>query len=666
MFESLLIANRGEIACRIARTARRLGLRTIAVYSEADRSAAHVAAADEAVCIGPAPVRESYLAIDAIVEAARRAGADAVHPGYGFLSENADFAEACAAAGLVFVGPPPEAMRSMGSKSAAKAIMAEAGVPLVPGYHGDEQDEARLAGEAERIGFPLLVKASAGGGGRGMRIVRALSEFDAALKAAKREAKAAFGDDTMLLERYIERPRHVEVQVMADGHGHALHLFERDCSIQRRHQKIVEEAPAPGLAPETRDFMGAAAVAAARAIGYVGAGTVEFLLDERGGFHFIEMNTRLQVEHPVTEMITGLDLVEWQLRVAAGERLPWRQEDTRAEGHAIEVRVYAEDPARGFVPQTGRLDLLRFPPESAHVRVDSGVREGDEITMYYDPMIAKVIVWDRDRPHAVRRLAGVLDACRIAGVKTNLPFLSAVARHTAFAAADLDTHFIERHGDSLSPDERAPAEVLPAALLAELDRRRREAAAAAAWSGDPGSPWATASGWRLNAPAYDVLTLYDGDGPVAVRVDHIGEARWRLHLADGAVEAAVLDSADGELRLELDGHQLRIGAVRRGDLWRILLRGREYDVRVHDPDISVVARDVAAGSLSSPMPGRVVRVHVEAGATVKRGDPLIVLEAMKMEHTIAAPADGTVTEVRCAAGDQVDEGVELVAFDAAA
>ncbi|HSK40851.1 MAG TPA: acetyl-CoA carboxylase biotin carboxylase subunit, partial [Arenibaculum sp.] len=463
MFSKILIANRGEIACRVIRTARHMGIRTVAVHSEADAGALHVDMADEAWLIGPPPARESYLRIDAILDVARRSGAEAIHPGYGFLSENAAFADACGQAGIVFVGPPADAIRAMGGKSEAKALMEPAGVPLVPGYHGAGQDPELLRREAEAIGFPLLIKASAGGGGKGMRVVAAAGEFDAQLAGARREAASAFGDERVLLEKYLTRPRHVEIQVFADRHGNCVYLFERDCSIQRRHQKVVEEAPAPALPPGTRQRMGEAAVAAARAIGYVGAGTVEFLLDEDGAFYFMEMNTRLQVEHPVTEMITGQDLVEWQFRVAAGEPLPVGQDDLAISGHAIEVRVYAEDPARDFLPQTGRLDHLAFPEPGPHVRIDAGVRAGDRISIHYDPMIAKLIVWDHDRPAAVRRLRAALGATQIAGLNANVGFLSAIAAHPAFLAADLDTRFIERHHADLLPAQ-APADATTLAL----------------------------------------------------------------------------------------------------------------------------------------------------------------------------------------------------------
>ncbi|MEQ8964925.1 MAG: acetyl/propionyl/methylcrotonyl-CoA carboxylase subunit alpha [Azospirillaceae bacterium] len=677
MFAKVLIANRGEIACRIARTCRRLGIATVAVYSDADAESAHVAAADEAHRIGPAPASESYLVADRLIEVARRSGAEAVHPGYGFLSENAAFAEACAAAGLVFVGPPPDAIRLMGGKSEAKARMAEAGVPLVPGYHGEAQDADTLAEEATRIGYPLLIKASAGGGGKGMRVVESADGFGAALDGARREAAGAFGDDRVLLEKYLARPRHVEVQVMADAHGRVVHLFERDCSIQRRHQKVVEEAPAPGLEPATRARMGAAAVAAAEAIGYVGAGTVEFLLDTDGSFYFMEMNTRLQVEHPVTEMITGRDLVAWQLDVAAGAPLGVAQDDLSIDGHAIEVRLYAEDPAAGFLPQTGRLDRLSLPGADGtdpHVRLDSGVREGDSVTPHYDPMIAKLIVWDRDRPSAVRRLGRALDSCRIAGVTTNLPLLGAIAAHPAFGAGDLDTRFLERHAADVLPD-RAPAsdDALAVAALGVLLDRRRGARVRAAASGDPHSPWHDAGGWRLNDEARETLAFRDPDADGALRelvVRYPRRGGYRLALPGGGIVHAdgTLDG-DGRMVAEMDGVRTAGSYSRRGlDLTVILPRAaRGGGVhRLSLVDVVAEAESYAdPGSLTAPMPGRVVAVLVGEGDSVAKGTALMVLEAMKMEHTVTAPRDGVVARLPFAAGDTVAEGVELVGFEAA-
>ncbi|MFN8719404.1 MAG: acetyl/propionyl/methylcrotonyl-CoA carboxylase subunit alpha [Rhodospirillales bacterium] len=653
-FDTLLVANRGEIACRIVRTARRMGLRTVAVHSDADAGARHVAMADTAVRIGPAPARESYLDPAAVIAAARASGAQAVHPGYGFLSENAAFAEACAAAGLVFVGPPPAAIRAMGGKSEAKALMQAAGVPTVPGYHGDDQDPARLAAEADRIGWPVLIKASAGGGGTGMRAVTDPARFADELAGARREAAAAFGDDRVLIERYLACPRHVEIQVFADAHGNAVHLFERDCSIQRRHQKVVEEAPAPGMDPDLRRRMGEAAVTAARAIGYVGAGTIEFLLDADGSFFFMEMNTRLQVEHPVTEMITGQDLVAWQLRVAAGEPLPLGQDDLAIRGHAIEVRLYAEDPQRDFLPQTGRLDHLRFPAEDAHVRVDTGVRPGDAISIHYDPMIAKIVVWDGTRAGAVRRLSGALAATQVGGLATNAAFLAAIAAHPAFAAADLDTRFIERHrADLLPPPGPAGSRDLALAALAVVAARPVDVA----------DPWSRPVPWRLNEPAWEEIVLRDGETERRVTVVHAADG---LLVRTDAGEHRVAGSAepDGTLVATIDGLRETVAVIRAGDALTLFRHGGAVRLVVVDPLAGGAADEAGGGRLASPMPGKVVAVLAEAGQAVVRGQPLLVLEAMKMEHTIRAPADGRVVAVCYRPGDQVSEGEDLIGFEA--
>ena len=666
MFRTLLIANRGEIACRVIKTARRMGLRTVAVHSDTDAGARHVAMADMAVNIGPAPARDSYLRVDAILDAARRTGAEAIHPGYGFLSENAGFAEACAAAGLIFVGPPASAIRAMGGKSEAKALMETAGVPLVPGYHGADQDPALLIREAERIGWPVLIKASAGGGGKGMKVAASAAEFADQLASAKREAAASFGDDRVLIEKYLTRPRHVEIQVFADGQGSCVYLFERDCSIQRRHQKVVEEAPAPAMDPAIRRRMGEAAVAAAKAIGYVGAGTVEFLLDEDGRFYFMEMNTRLQVEHPVTELITGQDLVEWQLRVAAGGALPLTQDDLAIDGHAIEVRLYAEDPARGFLPQTGTLTHLRFPEEGPHVRVDTGVRAGDAISIHYDPMIAKLIVWDRDRPSAVRRLRAALEGTEIAGLNANVAFLTAIAAHPAFMAADLDTRFIQRHEADLLPAARpADDRTLALAALGLLLDRAAKARAAAAASPDPWSPWARTDGWRLNDESHETVTLREpGEAPHehALRLTY-RRGGYAFHFAGGDARAAGELAADGRLTAEIDGARVTATWVRAGGQITLFHAGGTHRFEVVEP-LATAAADGGAGKLTAPMPGKVIAVLVEAGVAVEKGAPLIVLEAMKMEHTIKAPAAGTISALKFRVGDQVPEGAELIGFEA--
>ena len=665
MFEKILIANRGEIACRVARTCRRLGIRTVAVFSEADRGARHVEVADEAHLLGPAPARASYLNAARIIEVAKLAGAEAVHPGYGFLAENAEFAEACEAAGLVFIGPPAPAIRAMGSKSAAKTIMARAGVPLVPGYHGEDQDPARLAEAAAAIGWPVLIKASAGGGGKGMRVVERPEGFAEALAAARREASSAFGDDRMLVEKYLSRPRHIEIQVFGDAHGNLVHLFERDCSIQRRHQKIVEEAPAPGLTEAGRSAMGETAVAAARAIGYQSAGTVEFIVAESGNsdrFYFMEMNTRLQVEHPVTEMITGQDLVEWQLRVAAGEPLPCRQDELAIRGHAIEVRIYAEDPARDFLPATGRLRHLATPAESRHVRLESGVRAGDEVGIHYDPMLAKLIVWDEDRAGALRRLRTALEGYQVAGVTTNLELLGGDRRASGVRRGRT------RHGLHRAPPRRAffppaatPASVLAIGALSELLRARAEAAAEAARSFDPHSPWHQASGWRLNDDNLHTLELGDGEREVRVtardRAGHI-----LLELPDGAIRRAA--------SWRPTAGSASISTARRAvPPWSAAARSSPSSA----PSAAIACRsgtrctrpcpsEAVSGSLVAPMPGNIISVLVRAGERVAVGAPLMILEAMKMEHTISAPLDGVVERVNFAVGDQVVEGAELLAI----
>ncbi|MGF1607919.1 MAG: acetyl/propionyl/methylcrotonyl-CoA carboxylase subunit alpha [Kiloniellales bacterium] len=665
MFASLLIANRGEIACRVIRTARRLGLRTVAVYSAADAGARHVALADEARLIGPPPSGESYLRGETIIAAARESGAEAIHPGYGFLAENADFAEAVAAAGLVFVGPPAAAIRAMGSKSEAKAIMARANVPLVPGYHGAEQDEALLAEQARRIGYPVLIKASAGGGGKGMRVVERAADFAEALASARREARGAFGDDRMLIERYLTRPRHIELQVFADDHGNVLHLFERDCSLQRRHQKVIEEAPAPGLDPARRGEMGAAAVAAARAIGYRGAGTVEFIVED-GDFYFMEMNTRLQVEHPVTEMITGQDLVEWQLRVAAGEPLPCGQDDLAIKGHAFEARLYAEDPARDFLPATGALAHLRFPEETPHLRVETGVRAGDSVSPYYDPMIAKLVVWDRDRAAALARLRAALAATQVVGVTTNLEFLAALAGHPEFAAGAVDTGFIVRHREDLLP-EAAPAsdEVLALAALAEILHRKAEAERQAAGSGDPYSPWHLVTGWRLNSGTHSLLRFRDGERDCAVAL-HFEPGGYRLELPGGTLLARGEIDQVGDLQAELGGRRVGATVIRRGRELSVLAAGCCHQLRLHDALESAAGEETGVGRLTAPMPGKVVQVLTAPGRNVARGERLMILEAMKMEHAISAPADGTVAAVHYDVGDLVEEGSELITFDGSA
>jgi 3-methylcrotonyl-CoA carboxylase alpha subunit len=667
MFAKILIANRGEIACRIARTAKRLGIRTVAVYSEADARALHVASCDEAWLIGPAQPRESYLRGDRILDVATKSGAQAIHPGYGFLSENADFARACQQAGIEFIGPPPAAIEAMGSKSAAKALMEQAGVPLVPGYHGAAQDLPTLQKEAGRIGYPVLIKASAGGGGKGMRVVNQAGEFTEALAAAKREAASSFGDDRVLIEKCLERPRHIEMQVFADTHGACLHLFERDCSVQRRHQKILEEAPAPGMTAGRRKKMGDAAVAAAKAVGYVGAGTVEFIAEPDGRFYFMEMNTRLQVEHPVTEMITGLDLVDWQLRVAAGEALPLTQEQLSISGHAIEARIYAEDPARGFLPTAGCVEHLRQPQPSEHVRIDSGVQAGDEVGVHYDPMIAKLIAWDRDRPSALRRLRAALGEYQLAGIVTNLSFLSAVTAHPAFADADrdpasLDTGLIERHRAALFPAPApVPNAILAIAVLSESLRMDSEAATAAARSNDPYSPWHLRHGWRLSEGNHHAFVLVDA-GHCKPIVAHYRGGGYLLDLPGGAsIAASASFSADGMMDVELDGRRSRATVVRRPGELTVFAGGGSY--RLEFEKAAAMEEEDPSGRLVSPLPGSVIEVLVDSGETVAKGQALMIIEAMKMEHTISAPKRGTVRQIYFRKGEQVAEGAHLLEFE---
>ncbi len=661
MFSKILIANRGEIACRVIKTARRMGIRTVAVYSEADANARHVRLADEAVLLGPAAARESYLVAEKILDAAKRTGAQAIHPGYGFLSENEEFAEACAAAGVVFIGPPASAIRAMGSKSAAKALMEKAAVPLTPGYHGDNQEPEFLKQQADAIGYPVLIKAAAGGGGKGMRLVDKGEDFIAALASCQREARSSFGNDQVLVEKYITRPRHIEIQVFGDSQGNCVYLFERDCSVQRRHQKVLEEAPAPGMTPERRRQMGEAAVAAAKAVGYVGAGTVEFIANQDGSFYFMEMNTRLQVEHPVTEMITGQDLVEWQLRVAAGEALPLRQEQLQIRGHALEARIYAEDAGKGFLPSTGRLLHLVPPAEGLNVRVDTGVEEGDEITPHYDPMIAKLIVWDEDREAALARMRQALADYRVVGVTTNIDFLSRLVSCPAFAGADLDTGLIERQQDFLFPDSpEVPRDVILTATVAELLREREQAAQQGQRSGDPWSPWNRRDGWRMNIAARRTVSFRVGETQVDVGVAYAGED-WQLTLRNDTLLARGRLLAHDRLAVELEDRRLMASVVAVGEKRHVFLNSGTYVIERHDPLHLVEAGGAQGGGLTAPMPGKVVALLAQPGPVAK-GTPLLILEAMKMEHTITAPKQGNLKGFRYAVGEQVADGAELVDF----
>lgn len=670
-FDKILIANRGEIAVRVIRTARAMGISTVAVFSDADETALHVDMADEAVRIGPAPAGDSYLKAEAIIAAAQRTGAQAVHPGYGFLSENASFAEALDAAGLVFIGPPAEAIAKMGLKDEAKRLMALADVPVVPGYLGQDQAPDRLAKEAKAIGYPILIKAVAGGGGKGMRRVDSEKEFPAALKAARREAAGAFGNEQVLIEKYLLKPRHIEVQVFADDHRGAVYLFERDCSLQRRHQKVVEEAPAPGMPEDLRERMGEAAVAAARTIGYRGAGTVEFIVDvadslENAPFYFMEMNTRLQVEHPVTEMITGEDLVEWQIRVAAGEPLPLRQDDLDIDGHAIEVRLYAEDPARDFLPATGTLDRFSAPFDSDFTRVDTGVREGDRVTVHYDPMLAKLIAWGEDRPAALEHLRHALARTEVAGLATNLDFLRRAVAHDAFAQGDVDTGFIARHADALMPVPAGPShEAVLMAALGVLAAREERAVEMALASGDPYSPWHSPSAWRPNLPSEETQRFADAQGAEHAVAIAMAAGGYRLTHAGRDFEARLRAlGEDGGLEAEIDGRTWRATVLAGQEAVTVILDGRTAGFKRLSAKFDPEDEAEGPGAVLAPMPGKVLEVLVAEGDAVERGQPLLILEAMKMEHTLTAPRAGTVSQLGAEAGAQVSEGAVLVTVDA--
>ena len=639
---SVLVANRGEIACRVMRTAKDMGLTAVAVHSATDRDARHCREADRCVNLGGSKAADSYLKIDKIIAAANASGAQAIHPGYGFLSENAGFARAVEEAGLIFLGPPASAIEAMGSKSAAKALMERAGVPLVPGYHGEEQDLETFRLASERIGYPVLLKATAGGGGKGMKVVEDVTQLAEALASAQREALSSFGDARMLVEKYVLKPRHVEIQVFADQHGHCLYLNERDCSIQRRHQKVVEEAPAPGLSTAQRQAMGESAVRAAQAIGYVGAGTVEFLLDARGDFFFMEMNTRLQVEHPVTEAITGLDLVAWQIRVARGEPLPITQAQVPLRGHAIEVRLYAEDPGNDFLPQTGRLRVYRESSAGTGRRVDSGVSEGDEVSPFYDPMLGKLIAWGEDREQARLRLLAMLDEFAIGGLKTNLSFLRRIIAHPAFAAAELDTDFIPRYQEHLLPAPQA----LPAAFWSAAGEAFRQSLTPAVRDDDVDSPWAISSGLRCGLPAQTLLAL---------------ESNGERQIVTLATPSTAIHHE--QLSIEQNGVQRRHLAIRREDTLYFHWDGELHTVTRIDPVIAGGSDHESQGGLSAPMNGSVVRLLVTPGQAVAAGAALVVLEAMKMEHSLRAPRDGVVKSLFCEEGDMVKEGSVLVALE---
>ncbi len=654
MFKKILIANRGEIACRIIKTAKKMGIETVAVFSDADRNALHTKMADNAIYIGPSPSTESYLVIDNIIQAALKSGAQAIHPGYGFLSENAEFCRQCEANNLVFIGPPVDAILAMGSKSAAKNIMAAAEVPLVPGYHGDEQTPAVLKQAADKMGYPVLLKAAAGGGGKGMRAVYAAAEFDQALAAAKREAKASFGNDVMLVEKYLQQPRHVEIQVFCDQHNNSVYLFERDCSLQRRHQKVIEEAPAPGMTDELRQRMGTAAIRAATAIDYQGAGTVEFLLDSSGEFFFMEMNTRLQVEHPVTEMISGQDLVEWQLRVAAGEPLPCTQEQLTIRGHAFEARIYAEDPAHDFLPSTGTLKTLQTPTESEHVRIDSGVIEGDEVSVFYDPMIAKLIVWDSDRERALQRLTQALSDYRIGGVTSNIAFLYNLASCEAFRRGDVNTGFIEQHQEEIFHRRQQDIDyAAPLAAQAILAARQARAKQLAEQSSEPDSPWHLANSWQAGGINRADLKITIGEQQIVV------PSQSQALVADGTkvVTDSIKVVAD---KIKIVADNIKVVADANG--FNLFTPRGLFHCAETAPDLGLDDDHHSTGNLTAPMNGTVVALLVDTDAPVSKGDALLVMEAMKMEHTIHAPEDGRVSEFFYQPGDLVDGGAELLLF----
>ncbi|MEP4891819.1 MAG: acetyl/propionyl/methylcrotonyl-CoA carboxylase subunit alpha [Aliiglaciecola sp.] len=667
--DKLLIANRGEIACRIIKTAKLLGIKTVAVYSDADMNALHVKMADEAVRLGPAPSRESYLKAELIIAAAIKLNVDAIHPGYGFLSENSQFCRLCEQHNIIFVGPPIGAIEAMGSKSAAKHIMEQAGVPLVPGYHGDDQSPELLKKHADEMGYPVLLKAAAGGGGKGMRQVAQSQEFYAALDAAKREAMSGFGDDIMLVEKYLTQPRHVEIQVFCDNHENGVYLFERDCSVQRRHQKVIEEAPAPGMPEELRQQMGQAALTAAQAIGYVGAGTVEFLLDSDNQFFFMEMNTRLQVEHPVTEMITGQDLVEWQLRVADGETLPLQQEQLELNGHAFEARIYAEDPNNQFLPSSGVLSRLMPPAEHDNVRVDTGVLQGDEVSPYYDPMIAKLIVWDQNREKALTKLAQALSRYQVDGVTTNIDFLYNLATHPAFKQAQLSTHFIEQHETDLFVSDAPQRELLtPLAVTYLLLQRQAATLATQKQTSTLGSPWDLHNHWRMNEQLREVLSVEIQQHTIEVSVEYSSCPKsskevFKVTTPEGCFECA--GNLEGNhFEASIDNQHLNVTLQAHQGFTTLFTQEYAIQCKLNGPDLGLSDADDHHGGFEAPMNGTIVSQVVEVNSTVEKGQTLMVMEAMKMEHAIKAPKAGVVKEFYFAAGDLVDGGAVLLDFEA--
>lgn len=665
MFSKILIANRGEIACRVIKSAKKMGILTVAVYSDADAESLHVHMADEAVYLGPSPSRESYLLADKVIAAAKQTGAQAIHPGYGFLSENANFCRSCAQENIVFIGPPVSAIEAMGSKSAAKNIMEKANVPLVPGYHGDDQSEAILKKSADDMGYPVLLKATAGGGGKGMRQVWNEAEFTEGLAAAKREAKSSFGDDTMLVEKYLTQPRHVEIQVFCDNHQNAVYLFERDCSVQRRHQKVIEEAPAFSMSETLRAQMGESAIKSAQAIGYQGAGTVEFLLDVDGSFYFMEMNTRLQVEHPVTEMISGQDLVEWQLRVAAGETLPKAQNELKINGHAFEARIYAEDANNDFLPATGTLDFLQAPLESDHVRIDTGVRQGDEVSVFYDPMIAKLIVWDESREKALQRLAKALAEYRIKGVTTNIDFLYNLATCQPFMQADIDTSFIEKHRQAIfHQDDQTLNNELPMAALYLVLALTQQAQLKASKTNDPYSPWNHTNAWRLNeAHTHQIILAHlDVEYPIIIEQKRQGDHSYYLINVNGKTLDCQGKIVNNMLQFSIDGYRSHATISHTGEQISLYRPNGVFNFTHILPDCGIQDDNDQLGGLSAPMNGTMVSVLVTSGEQVEKNQPLVIMEAMKMEHTIRAPANGVVDAIFFQQGEMVDGGAELLVF----
>lgn len=659
MFTRILIANRGEIACRVIKTAQRLGIRTVAIYSDADKNALHVLMADEAIHIGGSAPAASYLDMHKVIEAALQTGAEAIHPGYGFLSESAEFSALCAENDIVFIGPPAQAIDIMGSKSAAKQAMEAAGVPLLPGYHGDDQNAVLLKRAADDLGYPVLLKAVAGGGGKGMRQVHTAADFDEALEAARRESMSSFGSDDMLVEKFLQQPRHVEVQVFCDTHRNGVYLFERDCSVQRRHQKIIEEAPAPGISESLRANMGEAALRAAETVNYVGAGTVEFLLDTDGDFYFMEMNTRLQVEHPVTEMITGTDLVEWQIIVAAGGVLPASQDQLSINGHSFEARIYAEDPNNEFLPAAGKLNWLQQPDETRHVRVDTGVVQGDEVGVFYDPMIAKLIVWDENRERALQRLSQALAAYRIKGVTTNIAFLRRLTNNLEFRAEALSTDFIDRHREALFHETHLPIEsLLPLASLYLLLKQRQENAP----TSDISSPWHALDHWRPNTPRIHRLSLTTVAETWAISVEEVTDNEYVMTF--GEYTRSVTGHLDGnEINATIDGHRQTAVIIPGKTDFSIFTDLATMDFSVIEPDLGEDETQEDGTGFKAPMNGTIVDILVSTGDLVTRGETIIIMEAMKMEHAIKAPVDGTVTDVYFCKGDLVDGGIDLISFE---